>query len=191
MFGFLDESGAPGRATKPNDYFVVSLVIFTDKATCNQAIDKIEHLRASLNLPGDYEFHCSRNANRVQNAFIELLSHLDFSFITISLRKDEQGDKATNIEIAERLIEKLSKFSQSMRIEMDTNPRLYDRLRKEIRKRGLAGMNVRERKSKNNQLIQVADYIVNISAKHTRKPVKTKAWFGAIKKKCLAFVIVK
>ena len=83
MFGYLDESGAPGKATKPNDYFLVSLVIFANELARDYAIKNIENLRSKLNLPEDYEFHCSRNTNRVQNAFVELLSELDFSFITI------------------------------------------------------------------------------------------------------------
>ena len=190
MFGYLDESGSPGKATKINDYFVISLVLFENDLARQQAIDDINNLRIDLNLPEDYEFHCSRNTNRVQNAFVDTLSRLDFSFITIALKKDKYGKTATNIEIAEKLIEELVKYCQKVKIEMDTNPRLHDRIRREIRKRGLVGINVRERKSKNNQLIQIADYVVNISFKHIKKPVKTQKWFDAIRSKCLAFVVV-
>lgn len=191
MFGYLDESGAPGKATKQNDYFVVSLVIFKNRATRDNAINEVGYLRTALNLPDDYEFHCSRNTNKVQSAFIKLLSHLDFSFITVALKKDEYGKRATNIEIAERLIGELTELHQEIKIEMDTNFRLHDRLRKEIRKRGLTGVSIRECKSKGNQLIQIADYIANISYKYVRKPAKAKTWFYSIKKKCQTFIIIQ
>jgi hypothetical protein len=42
MYGYLDESGAPGVATRPSDFLVVSLVIFPDKKSaekCSAAVD--------------------------------------------------------------------------------------------------------------------------------------------------------
>lgn len=188
MFGYLDESGAPGKAVKPNDYFVVSLVIFEDEQARDSAISDIEQLRTKLKLKDDYEFHCSRNTNRVQNAFIEMMSILDFEFVTIALKKNENSKTVTNYRIANLLIDELEKIYDKLKIEMDINPLLYDKIRKTIRERGLKEIKIRERNSKNNQLIQVADYVVNISYKYIKNPIKLKKWFSAIRGKCIAFV---
>ena len=51
MFGYLDESGSPGKANKLNDYFVVSLVLFDNDLACRRAIGDIDNLRINLNLP--------------------------------------------------------------------------------------------------------------------------------------------
>ena len=88
MFGYLDESGAPGKAVKLNDYYIVSLVIFTNKIARDVAIEAIENLRRQLHLAEDYEFHYSRNATKIQNAFIDLMPKLDFSFVTVAMKKD-------------------------------------------------------------------------------------------------------
>lgn len=190
MFGYLDESGAPGRAAKPNDYFVVSLVIFKNRIFRDKAIGEIEQLRLILGLPIDYEFHCSRNTNKVQNAFIDTLRRIDFTFITIAMKKDESEKTVTNLEIAKRLVKEIEKHCQDIKIEMDINPRLYSRLKSEARKRNYNGISIREKKSKGNFLIQVADYVANISSKRVKRPDKTKDWYGAIRRKCLKFIVI-
>jgi hypothetical protein len=41
MFGFMDESGTPGIANRPDDYLVVSLVLFADKETAEKVFGAV------------------------------------------------------------------------------------------------------------------------------------------------------
>ena len=70
IFGYIDESGAPGVAGHQNDYFVASLVVFDSEEVRDKSITKIDSLREKLNLTEDYEFHCSSNSTRPQTEFM-------------------------------------------------------------------------------------------------------------------------
>ena len=73
MFGFLDESGAPGKAMNKNDYLLLSLVIFDSEESLWYVERRVADLREKMKLPENYEFHCSRNSTHVQKKFVKLL----------------------------------------------------------------------------------------------------------------------
>ena len=45
IFGYIDESGAPGVASRKHDYLVASLVIFESEESRDKSITKINNLR--------------------------------------------------------------------------------------------------------------------------------------------------
>lgn len=105
------------------------------------------------------------------------------------MKKDNSTKTVTNARMAEILIDKIGENFNELRIDMDINHVLYQNMRKVARKRGFNKIRIRECRSKNHRLIQLADYVSNISYKHIKNPIKTKQWFDAIKKKKIEFVI--
>jgi hypothetical protein len=191
MYGYLDESGAPGVATNDNDYLVISLVLFADKESVEKCSEAINRLRKRLNKPDDYEIHHSRNSTRPQNGFIKLIPNLDFRFITIAIRKNDSYKHASYARIAEYLIREIALRFPELLVEMDTNPVLHAELRKQIKAAKLQHVKFKQVKSTNHNLIQLADYVVAISSRKLkgtskaidqyRPLIKKQIYFGEIK----------
>ena len=190
IFGYIDESGAPGVASRKNDYLVASLVIFKSEETRDKSIAKINSLKEKLRLPEDYEFHCSSNSTRPQSEFTKLLSTLDFRFITIAIRKNDFRKTASYVKLSSLMMDEIEKRFPEIKIEMDSNPTFYAELRKRIRERGLKNVKIRERDSHHSRLVQVADYVVNFSAKKAKNTPKSREWYSFIAKKVLTFIEV-
>ena len=188
MFGYLDESGAPGVASHNKDCLTVSLVLFSSEKSKNQSISEIEKLCKSLRLPGNYEFHCSSNSTKPQLAFLRLLSNLNFIFITIVIHKNDFKKTASFTRMSELIVNIIEKHFPIIKIEMDSNPILYAELRKRIREKNLKNIKVRERNSRSSRLIQVADYVVNISTKKAKNTQKSCELYKFIKDKELIFL---
>ena len=188
MFGYIDESGAPGVASNNNDYLLVSLVVFDSMKDCEESINAIDNLCKKLQLPEDYEFHCSSNSTKPQTEFIRLISKLNFRFFTIAIRKNDFRKTASYVRLSNLLIDEVEECFPKISIEMDSNPTFYAELRKRIRERNLNSIKLRERNSRHNRLIQVADYVVNISAKKAKNTPTARKWYNYIAKKSLLFV---
>ena len=188
MFGYLDESGAPGVASHNKDCLTVSLVLFSSEKSKNESISEIEKLCKSLRLPDNYEFHCSSNSTKPQLAFLRLLSNLNFIFITIVIHKNDFKKTASFTRMSELIVNIIEKHFPIIKIEMDSNPILYAELRKRIREKNLKNVKVRERNSRSNRLIQVADYVVNISTKKAKNTPKSCELYRFIKDKELIFL---
>ena len=188
MYGYMDESGAPGVASYYNDYLLVSLVVFDSEEARNKSILAIERLREKLHLPEDYEIHCNSNSTRPQTEFIKLLSSMDFHFITVSIRKNDFRKTASYARISALIVDEIEKRFPKIKIEMDKNPTLHAELRKKIKERKLKDLKIRERNSRHSRLVQVADYVVNISAKRVKNTPKSKELYKNISKKVLAFI---
>ena len=188
MFGYIDESGAPGVATHNKDCLLVSLVLFESEEARDKTIKSINNLRSKLNLPDDYEFHCSSNSTRPQTEFLKLMNTLDFRFITVAIHKNDFKKTASYSRISNLVIDEVEKRFLKIKIEMDSNPTLYAEFRKRIRERKLNYVKIRERNSKHSSLIQLADYVANISAKKAKNTPKARDLYSIIAKKVLAFI---
>ena len=187
MYGYLDESGAPGVATQPNDFFVVSLVLFPDKESANKCSASIDRLRKRLNIPDNYEFHFSRNSSRPKTALIKLLPNLDFHFITIAIRKTDSYKFASSDYIAKLLLKEISEHVPSVFCEMDSNPTLLARLKRRAKEQKLENMKFKSIKSHNHNLIQLADYVAGICSKEAKKTAKSAEFYRAIAKKEIVY----
>ncbi len=181
----MDESGAPGVTRYNKDCFLVSVVLFDSAESKDKSVQKIENLAQSLALPENYEFHCKTNSTRPQTEFLKLISTLDFRFITIAIHKNHFKKTASYARLSEFIINELEKRYPKIKIEMDSNPLLYAELRKQIRQHGLRYMKISQRNSRSNRLIQLADYVVNISAKKVKNAPRATDWYKYISKKVL------
>ena len=190
MFGFLDESGAPGKAMNKNDYLLLSLVIFDSEEYLWYVERLVANLREKLKLPENYEFHCSRNSTHVQREFVKLLSEIDFSFIVIAIKKDNCARTASFDKIAKLLIREICARFDSLKIEMDSNLTLYHGLRKIIRERSLKSIKLRQNKSHSSAYLQIADYIANISSRKIKGSDRFTKWFDGISRKAITLIVV-
>jgi len=188
MYGYLDESGAPGVANRPCDYLIVSLVIFPDKESSDKCSAAIYRLRKRQNLKGNYEFHFSHNAVRHKDAFVKLISNLEFQFITVAIRKDATHKLASYAHVAELLLPEIARHAKDIHILMDSNPILCSKLKKRAKDSKLYGVRFKQAKSHTDNLLQLADYIAALCARKAKNPEKEYASFRAIAKKQWAFL---
>jgi len=189
MFGFLDESGEPGVANNENDYLVVSLVIFESREAADKCSASIDRLRKRLGLPDNYEFKISRNSNKVKKAFTALMVNLNFRTITVALRKNDFKKTASYARIAEYFTNEVIANFENIRILQDSNPVLNKELNIQLKKRR-SKITIKMARSHSDNLLQLADYIVGLSAKklkgtgkavmHYKPFIKKQIYFGEI-----------
>jgi len=191
MYGYLDESGAPGVATNSNDFLVASVVLFDSEGAAKKCSESVDRLRKRLRLKSDYEFHRSHNSTKTQDAVIQLLSGLDFKFITIAIKKNHARTHASYPKLAKLLLREISTSFMDVKIEMDANPSLYAELRRQTRAAKLYKIKFREVKSHKHNLIQVTDYIVSLSSHKARNTAKSAENYRAIAKKQLVFLEIR
>jgi hypothetical protein len=187
MYGYLDESGTPGVATRLNDYFVVSLVIFSDKASAEGCSMAIDQLRTKLKIPEGYEFHFSRNATKATDGFVKLLPSLDFRFITIAIRKSGSRRKASYTKIAKYLSREVASRFPHLHVEMDSNPILYAEFRRQAKIQKLE-IKFKQVKSRNHNLIQLADYVVALSSRKLKGTSRALEQYRPIANKTIVFM---
>lgn len=95
---------------------------------------------------------------------IKLMAKLDFRFITVSIKKTRNKKDASYAIIAKKLIDEMCQHYSKLVLEMDSNPLLYRALKRELKNAGI-NYKLSEVDSKNSSLVQLADYVVNLSAK--------------------------
>ena len=171
LHGFIDESGSPGVAISGNDYFLVSLVVFSSKEEVQRAERLSMELKKHLELSEDYEFHFSKNSSLSKISFIKILKKLDFKFITVAIKKNNLKSNASYDKIAFLLVERVKKkINGAIKIKMDTNPLLYIALKKRFGSAKFGRIQIRQVKSHTSIGIQIADYVAGLSNKKIRKP---------------------
>ena len=121
---------------------------------------KISQLKKDNNISQEYEFHFSRNTNKRKNLFIKFLKESKIKYRVFRVEKTERGDALQ--EIAEMIVGCLSK-DEKYSLWLDTNPQLYRALNKARKEMG-AKIKISQTNSRNNNLIQVADYVAGISS---------------------------
>lgn len=186
MFGYADESGEPGIKKSENDYFVFCIVLFRNKYEIERARDSIVGFRKRYSLPENHEFHYVTDSKKTRRGFARFIGYLEYSYISISIHKNEYQRTASFAKMADLILETLEKHHIDANVIMDINPRLYKELR--VRKRGY-NVNLRfmEKKSRGNDLIQLADYVTALKTRHLKYPHKSnvQALFSFIEKKNL------
>jgi hypothetical protein len=188
MYGYLDESGTPGVADNENDFLVASLVLLDDEQAANRCSAAIDRLRTRLGKTPTYEFHRSHNASVNQTGFLKLLPSLEFRFITVAIKKNHSRRHASYGHLAELLVREIKSQPNKINVKMDSNPTLCTELKKQIKLAKLRNVRVKEAKSQSENLIQLADYVVNLSSKKAKQLPKSIEWYRPIAKKQTAFI---
>lgn len=155
---FVDESGTP--TIKDSRPFIVAVVIMASFEEVADIDCKISQLKKDNNISQEYEFHFSRNTNKRKNLVIKFLKESKIKYRVFRVEKAEKGDALQ--EIAEMIVGYLSK-NERYSLWLDTNPQLYRALNKTRKEMG-AKIKISQTNSRNNNLIQVADYIAGISS---------------------------
>ncbi|BAM06252.1 DUF3800 domain-containing protein [Leptospirillum ferrooxidans] len=89
MLAFVDETGDTGLKTDRGSslYFTVALVLFEEHSEAESCDQRINQLRAELNLPSTYEFHFQSNSDRIRRKFLEATASYNFQYLGFSLNK--------------------------------------------------------------------------------------------------------
>lgn len=156
---YIDESGNP--SPKNNKPFIVGMVVLESLEEVEMIQEKIKQLKEENGIARDYEFHFSRNASSKKDIFILFIEKNIKSYSIFEAQKSNSMD--TYFSIADMVASSLSK-DEKYNIRLDTNPKLFKALRKSLRGNGISAK-LTQVQSKNNDLIQVADYIAGIAAK--------------------------
>lgn len=157
---FIDESGVAGR--RDGRLFIVTIVIFDTLDEANSMREKIRDLKLRNNIPQDYEFHYSRNAKTKKELFVDFLNKERVTYK--SFKAYEEWGEDSLIKIADAIARCLGK-KEKFRIFMDDNPRLYVALRTAFKRRKVAAR-ISQSKSKNDSLIQIADYFAGLASEN-------------------------
>jgi hypothetical protein len=121
----------------------------------------------------------------------KLLRNLEFKFITIAIRKNNIKKRASYARLAELLIRELAaRDLTEIKIEMDSNPLLYTEMSKQLKASKLRYIHIRETKSHTNNLIQLVDYVVNISSKKAKNTPDSPKLYRPIASKAIIFIDV-
>ena len=186
-YGYMDESGAPGVAKNTHDYFLVSIILFSNIKILTSCAKSINNLKFRLKLPDNYEFHRKKNSPKIRSEFEHLLSSLNFSFVTIAIKKDDFRNTATYRQMAQLVIENLSSHAPSIKLIMDINPLLHQELIKQSKFKKSFSIRIAEVKSHKEPLLQLADYVANICHGKLKNNPKSKSIFAKIAKNQLTF----
>ncbi len=197
MLAFIDESGDTGRKTDKgsSSYFVVSMVLFLDHDEATACDIRIDLLRRELNKPADFEFHYSRNSDKVTTAFMEAVRPYTFSVITVAIDKDPSvlwGDgfavKSSFYKYACHMaLTNALPYLDNATIILDKSGSgtFQSELAKYLKKKfnsesGTKIKKVKQQDSARNNLLQLADYCASITNRHLRGKTKSVPHYQVI-----------
>ena len=158
---FIDESGALGPAQKPNDYFVIGLVVVQDLDLVHKISVMVDDYRHKVGYSSDFEFHFHQNSDKQKRGFLEFIKKLGLEHHSIVFKKNEGVDYS---DVATSICDFCEDIGDKVKIIMDSNPHLRSELRKEISKRKI-GIKTKEMRSSSNNIIQIADYVASVAHK--------------------------
>lgn len=158
---FIDESGALGSVQKPNDCFIIGLVIVRNLDLVHKIIVMVDEYRHKAGYSSDFELHFHQNSDKQKRGFLAFIRKLDLEHHTIVFKKNEGADYG---DVAVSICDFCEDIDDKVKIIMDSNPHLRSELRKEISKRKI-GIKTRETRSSSNNIIQIADYVAGVAHK--------------------------
>lgn len=185
MLVFIDEAGDSGMYGKSGSrkFFVISLVIFPDKDEAKRCDQTIQVLKENL-FPGkpNPEFHCSQNKHNTRIAFLECVSQFHFMHFSLVLNKElltSEGfkNKESMYKYACRLVfSNADAYLEDAVVVIDKNGsnEFETQLKKYLRNHFNKGetkmikrCNMRD--SSKDNLLQLADYVANITNRWAQK----------------------
>ena len=171
MFGYADESGEPGVMKNEHDYFVFCIVLFENREEALKCSGKIDEFRRKNNLSETHEFHFIKDSKKTRPAFVDFIERLNFSFISVAIKKNHLRNTASYKNMSELVLETLAKKHIDANAEMDKNPKLYKELCS-CKKNYAIKLYLAEKESRGNNLIQLADYVAALKTRFLKYPQK-------------------
>lgn len=180
MLAFVDESGDPGMKIESGSskLFVVAVVTFNNRDEAQACDDRIANLRAELSIPRDFEFHFAHNSDRIKGAFLNAVAPFDFFYHVFALDKAKatgpgfQYQNSVYKWTARTTFENAKPYLEEAIVVLDKcgerkfRQELVAYLRKRIND-GSGSRHIARLKteaSHKNNLLQLADYVVGVSA---------------------------
>lgn len=189
MLIFIDESGDTGRKLDQGSsrYFLISIVLFSDRDEALRCDQRISLLRSELERPKNFEFHFAHNSRNIRQRFLEAVQPYHFVYFTVVIDKDPKKLWGPGFDTKESFY----KYACQMVITnampyFDTATVIIDRsgspgfrksltkyLRMRVNKEGKTIKKVKQQKSSSNNLLQLADYVTGVV---NRKIQNKKDW---------------
>ncbi len=190
MLIFIDESGDTGRKLDKGSsrYFLISIVLFSDREEATACDQRINLLRRELDKPDNFEFHFSENSHKVRLKFLEAIQPYRFVYFTVVIDKDPKKLWGPGFETKESFYKyacnmvftnALPYFNSAIVvIDKSGSPDFRNKLAKYIRNKLKENSNksikkFKQQKSSQNNLLQLADYVTGII---NRKAQNKKGW---------------
>jgi hypothetical protein len=205
MLVFLDESGDTGRKINSgsSQYFVVSLVIFHDNDEALRCDRRIELLRNELNRP-NFEFHFAENSRAIRGRFLEAVNSYNFSILTVAVDKDPERLYGEGFNIKESfykyachmVLTNASPYLERAKLIIDKSGSgtFQGELRKYLRNKlddrnGAKIHSFKAQDSRKNNLLQLVDYCVGVSARKIQNKKDWESYYKYISSKELSLQI--
>ena len=189
MLIFIDESGDTGRKFDRGSsrYFLVSLILFADYEEALACDRRIDLLRHEIGKPANFEFHFANNSHKVRLRFLEAVRPYNFVYFTVVIDKDpkklwgsEFEDKDSFYKYAcNKVFTSALPYFKSAIVVIDRSGspgfrnRLAKYLRNELSSNGKVIKKIKQQRSRQNNLLQLADYVTGII---NRKVQSKKNW---------------
>lgn len=158
IYCYIDESGTASRKDKRP--FIVAMAMFGSLDEVNEMIEKIRKFKLRNNIPQDFEFHYSRNAKTKKDKFVRFVRREVRSYRIFCVSKN---DKSNPYKEVSDMIARCLWQDQKYRISIDKNPRLYEMLKNALKQTKVVAK-VKEVNSKNEVLVQIADYLAGMAS---------------------------
>ena len=155
IYCYIDESGTASRKDKRP--FIVAMAMFGSLDEVNGMIEKIRKFKLRNNIPQDFEFHYSRNAKTKKDMFVRREAR-SYRIFCVS-----KNDKSNPYKEVSDMIVRCLWQDQKYRISIDKNPRLYEMLKIALKQTKVVAK-VKEVNSKNEALVQIADYLAGMAS---------------------------
>ncbi len=179
MFVFLDEAGDTGLKIERGSsrIFTIAMVIFSDGEEMQKCDRSIHELRIELKKENAFEFHFHDNSKRVRHAFLKKVAPFEFSYHVFVLNKDIQKMWNDSFKTKESLYKMVSRIIfENARMYIKDAYVVIDKsgsrdFQKTLAKYLKGIVNTSEKKvirkfraerSSQNNLLQLADYVVSI-----------------------------
>lgn len=204
MFIYIDEAGDVGDKVGQGSsrFFVLSMIVFEDREKALACDEAISQLRAKMKKPAGFEFHFTKNSDRVRKEFLEITSKSDFMAFSLMIDKATPAMKSPVFRMKDSfyfnafnlLFASAAPFlsGQPLTVTLDESGsnKFQTGLRKYLKslQEDNPKYNIkrfRQKKSDKDNLLQLADYFSGVVS---RKAIKKRGWeryYALIEKKLL------
>ena len=190
VYGFVDESGTAGAVNGSDNFLIATIVLFDTASEVNKISIDFDNLRQELQLRKTYEFHSSRNNDRIRKEVYKIISKLNFRFMTFAIEKDNLKKRGSYANLAKMIVDALKHdIGTKMEVVIDENPTFLRELNKAKKIYEYKNIYFSDGNSKNDNRIQLVDYLVDVHSKIIKGDRREKDNYNQVRKKLLRLVV--
>lgn len=188
MIAYIDDSGDFGSryAKGASEMIVLSMVCISE----DKVIEIDKEMKSLKSIIGfrNFEFHFKENTERQRKLFLQLIRKTDFTIYALVLDKQSvtlKNKKHTFLFSVSKMLNMADEITTPKKIVSDRmlGKKQITSVAKQIKEQFPGVRSLHEEDSKNNNLVQLADYIASIIYRHAIGKDKDLEYFSFIRNK--------